>query len=293
MLDIIYFQNGRGKSGHCLQDLFSSVTLACALDVGVAYHPSWDRQSILGVENIKSVLNQPAFYGRQVNYACREPAWPGITLEEFDRIRRFAEALKISAKPTQLVIHSVIRVHLSQLHDWELAGLAHPGSFSRALSMLRQMYWGKPFSPKPGPVRDIAIHVRRGNIMLPNSKHKHRVWDADFYAEVIGDLRQEFPQASIRVFTQKWKSEDLDQLIDVEINRGGPNNATEHFRCMANADLLVPSNSCYSYWLALLCIGQVRFYGSVDFLNPDLPMDNFVRDKTRNKPPDARTWTLD
>jgi len=275
MVDLVYLQNGRGKSGHCLQDLFSSVNLACALGVQAVYHPCWDRQSILPVDGIRETLGRFKAYEQKLDYAVAEALWEGIDSAEFNRIRQFIDLLDASGRKSLLCINSVYRLHLGQVYTLEQAGFAPSGSFHRALSMLRRMFWGREFPRHNGEIETIAVHVRRGDIMLPNSNHKYRVWDTNFYREVIDDLKFHYPNAHIKLFTQKRRSKDVDSLTDVEVRHGGPSQSTDDFREMVQADLFVPSNSCYSYWLAYLSRGTVRFYGGVDFLDPSLPVENF------------------
>ncbi len=57
-LSIVYQQNGAGRSGHQLKDLFSSVTLALAVGADAIFDASWANQEILPLKNIAQVLKR-------------------------------------------------------------------------------------------------------------------------------------------------------------------------------------------------------------------------------------------
>jgi len=268
VLHIAYRQNGKGRSGHRLKDLFTSVTLSEALgSADPAYDESWAGVVLFDPKNVKAAL-RPRRDDYQFVFELRPDCdhWGGIGPEKFRALKRLLSSAMASKVPVLLVLSGVFRLHLSQLHSWGIRGWVEGGAFARALSTLRLMYWGGAGPPTPGQeVRRVAIHARRGDVGNPEHRSYHQlgpgtIWTARFYESVIEHLSSSYPDASIEVFTEKSFSDDLVGLKGADLVRGGAESLEDHFRRMVTADILVPANSGLSTWAAYLSTGRVHVY---------------------------------
>ena len=264
MLFVSYNQNSGGRSGHKLKDLFTSVILAHALKSGCVIHPTWKKQKFLPFKRVSQVLlpRRPD-YDRIYNFHSPKRYWGGIPKEEIKAFLAVGKALLACQGDTIINLSNVYRVHLSQLHSWENEGICERGTFLSSLKTLREMYWGSSFPETPSEiVRNIAIHVRRGDIYRAKRGKMpwNSVWGLDFYSPLIFQLKAEYPEAQLHIYSEKENSADLRKLSNVELHLGGGAELTQHFRKMVSADIFIPTDSGLSIWAAYLASGHVHVY---------------------------------
>jgi hypothetical protein len=259
MKGITYQQNGAGLSGHGLKDLFSSVAMAEIFGAEAVYDESWNNQSIIPAEHAEMLLASQDDFKRAAIIRRRKKFWTGIPFKELAAAREIFDGMEDGGL---LTLTNVFRIQPYQVDNWERKGLIPEGSYSRVISKLSQLYWGEE---EPYRVDGIAIHVRRGEVGTPRHRHHEwmggGIWNVDFYNGMVKDLRAEFPEKEIRVFSQKRNSRDLLRLGEgAELRLGDDTQLQLHFRELVTAEILIPANSGFSTWAAYLNTGTVRLY---------------------------------
>ena len=250
---IIYRQNSGGRSGHQLKDLFTSVILGELLNLKTVYGNSWQEQSLL-----PHISLDPVIASHLVEIQNHEKSWDGIS---FVRLQEIALMVREKRKAdTLFVLSGVCRIHLHQLHSWELAKQIPAGSLERCLQVLRKLFWNEETLP-PFQEGLVAIHARRGDVADPNHHEYERMgpgtWDAAFYQEQIDDIHTRFNPTRITLYSEREHSEDLAALSGVTLELGGTEELQRHFQEMVSAEYFMPSCSSLSTWAAYLSSGTV------------------------------------
>lgn len=271
--DIVYKQNGMGRSGHALKDLFTSVILSEIFNLQLIGGPRWKRISII---RFPPTNRSRAIW--RVHLRLAHPRWDGISKVEFLRL---ADELRENHSPdTLFVLHGVYRIHLWQVHQWELDGTLPKGVFMRCVERLQELYWGKT-TRTPIRRKHIAIHVRRGDVAAPSHSQYNSMgpgrWSQSFYQDTIDWLRDNYPKKRITLYSERSNADDLLKLKLIAIELGGPPEIRAHFHKMVTADCFVPACSSMSTWAIYLARGRV--------LIPKLPIKHF------NHPQDLPNWT--
>lgn len=250
---IIYYQNSHGRSGHQLKDLFTSVILGELLGLETVFGSSWQKQSLL-----PAVPWEQPRATRALRMPLPQNAWDGISFEQFQEITRTVKAKRNDS--VLFVFSGVCRIHLSQLHAWEVAQRIPNGTFERCLARLQKLYWG-PKTPQQFRQGQVAIHARRGDVADPNHHEYHHMgpgaWGTDFYQEKIDTIQEQRQPTKITLYSEKERSEDLQELQGVTLDLGGTECLQRHFHEMITAEYFMPSCSSLSTWAAYLSQGKV------------------------------------
>ena len=250
---ITYQQTSGGRSGHQLKDLFTSVILGELFNLETFFGDSWQKQSLLS--NIPPIGTIPS---QTIRLNIKRQAWDGISFEEFQKISRTIEPRR--GDDTLFVFSGVCRIHLCQLHEWELADKIAAGTFDSCLKILRNLYWGKngPSGLRNG---EVAIHARRGDVADPNHHEYNEMgpgaWDASFYQEKINQIKERFNPSQITIYSEEQGSEDLKTLKGVTLDLGGTKELDRHLREMVSAEYFMPSCSSLSTWAAYISHGTI------------------------------------
>ena len=250
---IIYRENSGGRSGHQLKDLFTSVILGELLNLKTVYGNSWKQQSLLPHVPLDTIIATHV-----VQIQSDEKAWDGISFERLQEITRTVEEKRKA--DTLFVLSGVCRIHLHQLHSWELTHKVPAGSLERCLRILRRLFWDQGNLPTPQKGR-IAIHARRGDVADPRHHEYERMgpggWDAAFYQKQIDSIQSRFSPTRITLYSEPENSDDLTTLTGVTLDLGGTEDLQRHFQEMVSAEYLMPSCSSLSTWAAYLSCGTV------------------------------------
>lgn len=250
-----YVESGR-RSGHILKDLFTTVIIAEIFNLKVIYNLDWKRQQLL----LDLPIDSKKYGQKVVDIYLEENKWDGISLDDFRLLR---EEIESADDETCFVCRGTYRIHLDQLHRWELDGFVPSGITSRCLSRLQNLYWSNYTRIKD--FMTIAIHVRRGDVA--DSKHYEYDsmgpgrWSFDYYRELINLLNLKFPKHSITVFSEKLNSEDLLKLPNCCIELGDDSHINYHFSKMIRAEYFFPASSSISTWASYLSLGSVLVPG--------------------------------
>lgn len=249
----------RGRSGHVLKDLFTTLIMQRLLGARAVRSRYWQEQKLISSANVNCLLPAPRVNILKVAFYQPRNFWQGINWNEFEKFKMHFSRLP---DPCRVTISSVYRIHLHQVKNWEDNGKIEGGSYASLLADLRRLYWGRETIPEPSQkVRKIVLHARRGDVAAPGGLCFNTMgpgkWSAQFYQEKIDCLRKKYPTASIRLLTEKQRSSDLDNIFGAEIDKGDITNLSDHFREMVEADLFLPSNSSLSTWAAYLTQGLV------------------------------------
>ena len=277
-----YHQDSGGRSGHVLKDLFSSVVVARLFGGSVAYNESWERQSLLPLAGVKQVLDTKTPFSDDTTLVVRPKVdfWGGLSFGHLLQFEKWLEENVKRGRNTCVQLRGVFRIHLSQVHNWELQKRIPQGTFLSLVSDLRKMYWnGAMPNQTDWPPRRVAIHVRRGDVADPKHREFRKmgpggVWNSAFYQKCIDQLAQEFPDCKIELHSEIRGSEDIQKLSGAELHLGRGQDLLYQVRSMLTADLFVPANSSLSTWLCYLTKGRVRIYHSAHikhFTHSDYP----------------------
>jgi len=256
-LQIAYVRNLRhdisyGRSGHILKDLFTSVILGTLLNLEiVCLRSEWNQQKL--IKGIDFGKIDPNFRCRKL-YGGRK--WGGISFERFES---FANEVQACSEDTVFILKNEFRVHLAQLHVWELESKIPAGSMAKCLAELRRMYWqGRDNNVRNGSV---AIHARRGDVANPRHPQYNKMgtgaWPADYYQTVVDRMKCRGAVDNITIYSEKWNSHDLRMIEGAELVLGGAKNLANHFHRMVTSEFFVPCNSSVSTWASYLSIGRV------------------------------------
>ena len=259
-------QKSGGRSGHRLKDLFTAAVVAQLCGGQATFHQGWQRQEIIPVVGIREQLADAPSGIEPIKYQASSGGWGGMPFEEVTRLLDWIETKRVTGKTTFIQLTGLCRIHLFQIHNWELNGLIPSGTYEALIHQLRQMLWRGPLpSRDPDRPTRIAIHARRGDVANPNSKlfkvmGPGSVWNAEFYQRCVDHFREVAPKSEITVYSEASNSSDLKSIQGCKLHLGHRKDARRHFRALVNADILVPANSSFSTWAAYLSAGRVHVF---------------------------------
>ncbi|MEM9282885.1 MAG: hypothetical protein AAGA96_13745 [Verrucomicrobiota bacterium] len=262
-----YRQEGWGRSGHALKDLFTSCILAELMEGHATFNESWRDQAIVPWEHIATLLSAPlSDYDKVIIHRPEKHHWHGISFEAFTEFRDSLFKCLGRSNRVQVRISGVFRIHLYQVHNWEHRGWIPPGSFNRLQTLWRQLCLGTRMMKRAfWPPQAIAIHARRGDVANPSHDQFSKmgpggVWSGRFYQDLVEALLEEFPESAVTVYSERIGSDDLSGISQARLELGGEEETRSHFLKMAEADLLIPASSSLSTWAAYATKGQVWIY---------------------------------
>ena len=280
---ISYIQSSRGRSGHALKDLFTSVILGELLNLDPLYTESWEHQKIVPISRVRSCFAETPNSNIVELSPQNAKFWDGIPFSQFERIQEIVNSHRKSSD-VLFTLRRVTRIHITQVYRWEEEGYVECGVTRRILGRLRMLYGVEIPAPiDPSKVKSIVIHIRRGDIANPSHKlyatRGAAVWTAKFYCDQIEMLARLWPHTAIDIFTEKANSEEIDALLQVpsvSLYRGSDENVCEHFSRMVHADFFIPSDSSLSYWASFLCTGIVYKTMPITHLDFSYSCSNWV-----------------
>jgi hypothetical protein len=254
-----------GRSGHILKNLFTIIILSEIFKGNAVWSHLWNHQSMF--EHTDLYLEKPKKIKKQIKINPKKEMWGGVSYENFTDLKNKINKHNFSTKGDLLVkLNGIYRIHPCQVLNWELDNKIPKGTYEEVVKKIKGMYWGdKIKNDYNWPPKKISIHVRRGDVgNLSNKEYVGMgpggVWNADFYQRCVNQLKEEFPEAKIKIHTLKRNSEDIQKIKGAEIIFGTHDNHKQDMEDMASADLLIPANSSFSTWLCYATNGRVRIY---------------------------------
>jgi len=98
--------------------------------------------------------------------------------------------------------------------------------------------------------KNIAIHIRRGDVSSNSTKFSNRFTDNNFYIKVIEKLNKKYANCNILIFSQG--TEGFDEFKNIEnVKLMNDLDILETFEYLCNADVLIMSKSSLSYLAGL------------------------------------------
>ena len=124
MIHVSCLQNGVGRSGHQLKDLFTSIALAEIIGGEAVYNETWERQLILPAVGVRRELaERQKGYQYKIRYAPRQRYFGGAAIEDVLALKAKMEIFPGESEDVLLEIVRVFRIYPYQLHNWSRQGL--------------------------------------------------------------------------------------------------------------------------------------------------------------------------
>lgn len=267
---ITYNQNTGGRSGHKLNDIFSTYILSFLIrDLEVHAHPSWQNQALFKFDFDKTVD-----YSQIIEIESKESRNEGMTFDCFRKIKN-----KIESAPNEslIMLGGTTRILPMQLTSWFNDGLIKENLFfTKFLPMIRSMYGAHN---QREAINCLSVHARRGDVADPQNKAYWRFWSADYIDSKIKLFRSQHPNLEINIFSEKENSEDLSILTkykNLNLHLGDENTLKDDINFMVNSKFFMLSNSNLPIWISLISKNtiiipsdkDIKFFKNFEHPNP-------------------------
>lgn len=250
---VTYEFNGMGRAGHALKDMFSAVIISEIFNLRLIGNPCWQSHPLIAAPPPANVYPE-----RQITIATSKPQWEGVSKKQYREVVDLIT--RHEADDVLFRLKSVFRIHISQVHRWEVEGELPEGIYERCLKRLRTLYWGSE-PPAPTRLHEVAIHARRGDVADPAHRYYDFMgpgaWTSGVYRDIVDRIRSNCPDAHITIYSETKNASDLLEIDGVSFHLGTYQDLKQHFRNMVTASCFVPACSSLSLWAIYLSQGLV------------------------------------
>jgi len=248
----LYFNDTNDGLGSRILDVIGALMYADRMSLGFAGVVSYGKASSTTSHNVSIPAGMQAFFGFAdvSELYFEDPPRNTQTFPILDELTQQLEAGAIGNGVHVQVEHGANMGDVNyrvQTPPTILAKLRHNNTYIMQMPLLRF-----PPTGRPGPVLNVAVHVRRGDVdpWLPvrGTRPRYYLWLMDL-------VRSRAPYATFHVFSEKRRDsarEEFEKYSEWGAVVHLDTEARETLAHMARADVLVTARSSFSYAAALL-----------------------------------------